>query len=186
MADNRSLDRKCSTDLIEGCCWLALVTLAGIYTFQFDDPLPVYKWGPAHWPRVVLLGMTVAGFWLVYQYFVSQKSSLNHVESANLKSTDSDQNQLTSFAKARIVLIFALPILYTFLIHKMGFLLITPFFLFVYMYVMGVRRLRTLIVVTISIYAGLVLVFVKLIFTYLPPGAGVFNAINGIILGWLT
>jgi hypothetical protein len=68
----------------------------------------------------------------------------------------------------------------------MGFLIVTPFFLFFYMWLMGVQRLRTLIIVTIGIYTAIIVVFVKLIFTYLPPGAGIFNAINGKILGLLT
>jgi len=64
----------------------------------------------------------------------------------------------------------------------MGFLLVTPFFLFTYMWVVGVKRLKTLIITTLCFYAAIVVIFVKLIFTYLPPGAGVFNTINGYLL----
>ena len=169
--------------LAEAGAWLALVLAAFIYTFQFDDPLPVYEWGPAHWPRVVLLGMLMAGVWLLYLDWrmLSMPSSVEVKE-----SVDDDISSLKRSTQIKIVLIFLLPLFYTFLIHKMGFLLITPFFLFAYMWLMGVERLRTLITVTVCVYAALVLVFVKLIFTYLPPGAGVFNAINGHILGFLS
>ena len=159
--------------LIEGLVWLLFVLLAAAYTFDFDDPLPVYDWGPAHWPRVVLVGMFVAICWLL---FYESRKSRNRQDDA---SREPVEIQIDMSTQVRMVLIFALPVLYAIGIHRMGFLLITPIFLFVYMWVIGVRRLRTLIITTVGVYAALVLIFVKLIFTYLPPGGGVFNTING-------
>ena len=171
------------TPLVEAGSWLLLILLAFIYTFQFDDPLPVYDWGPAHWPRMVLFGMFAAASWLLY---LGWRQS-NRVSARDVKSSvQDDVDQLTGSARVRVILLFATPIIYTILIHQMGFLLITPFFLFGYMILMGVRRLRTLILVTVGIYTMLVIVFVKLIFTYLPPGHGVFNQLNGHFLGLLS
>lgn len=164
--------------LFEGLVWLLFVLLAGIYTFDFDDPLPVYEWGPAHWPRVVLVGMFMASSWLIFIGIRRER----HKKS---QTKDTDAVDMPMSIRVRMLLVFSVPVLYAFLIHKMGFLLITPFFLFGYMWLMGVKRLRTLIIMTVSIYAGIVIIFVKLIFTYLPPGAGVFNTINGTILGLL-
>lgn len=171
----RNLESKHYARLIEGGCWLVFVTLAAIYTFDFDDPLPVYRWGPAHWPRVVLFGMFVSAIYLLYTDFRRR----DHRQ----KTSKDPQIAVEISAKVRMVLIFAVPLMYTVLMHRMGFLLVTPFFLFVYMMLMGVNRLRTLILMTVGIYSALVLVFVKLIFTYLPPGIGVFNTINGKFLG---
>lgn len=164
--------------LIEGLSWLLFVVLAGIYTFEFDDPLPVYEWGPAHWPRVVLLSMFVASCWLIYVEYRKGRA-------AKGQTKDSKAEEMPMSIRVRMVFIFSLPVVYAFLIHKMGFLLVTPFFLFAYMWLMGVNRLRTLIIMTVGIYSAIVIIFVKLIFTYLPPGAGVFNTINGTILGLL-
>lgn len=169
--------------LAEPLAWLTLVLLAFIYTFQFDDPLPVYEWGPAHWPRVVLFGLFSAASWLLYAQ--CRRAGAPAIQEMR-ESVEDDLDQLQGAARIRIGLIFVLPVFYTFFIHKMGFLLITPFFLFAYMWLMGVRKLRTLIIITVSVSAGIALVFVKLIFTYLPPGAGVFNTINGYILRWLS
>ncbi len=169
--------------LAESFTWLILTIGALIYTLQFDDPLPVYEWGPAHWPRMVLIGMLLFAGWL----FVSSWRSSSMPAAAQMKASLSDDlAALDRSAQVRIVLLFSVPVLYTYLIHKMGFLLITPFFLFGYMWLMGVRRLRTLLIMTVCIYTALVLVFVVAIFTYLPPGAGIFNTINGHILGLLT
>ncbi len=183
MSDSTQSARKALLPFAEAGAWLVFVILAFIYTFQFDDPLPVYEWGPAHWPRVVLFGLLTAALWLLY-------SEWQHTRIPALRqmreSVEDDLDQLQRSMQIRIGFIFGLPVVYTFLIHKMGFLLVTPFFLFVYMWLMGVRKLRTLIIVTVSVSAALAIVFVKLIFTYLPPGAGVFNTINGYILGWLS
>ena len=168
--------------LLEAGVWLVFVLLAFIYTFQFDDPLPVYDWGPAHWPRVILLCMFAASLRLLYRDW---RQSGFLIQSAGRESDGDNSTQLETSIKIRMVLIFVVPVLYTFLMHKMGFLLVTPFFLFGYMWLMGVQRIRTLIVLTICIYSALVLIFVKLIFTYLPPGAGIFNALNGKFLGLL-
>ncbi len=164
--------------LIEGLAWLIFVLLAAAYTFEFDDPLPVYDWGPAHWPRVVLFCMFVASCWLIVFESKSQRK-------ANGESSEPLKIEVDMSMRVRIVLIFAMPVLFAFLIHKLGFLLVTPFFLFGYMWLMGVNRLRTLLIMTVSIYSAIVIVFVKLIFTYLPPGAGIFNTLNGKILGLL-
>lgn len=174
MSDSHQTVFKRYSHQIEGIVWLVFVLLAAAYTFDFDDPLPVYEWGPAHWPRVVLFGMFVACLWLL---FVESRKKEDSEEVVTTPKTKID-----SSTRVRMVLIFGLPVLYSFLIHRMGFLLITPFFLGLYMWVVGVRKIRTLIVMTVGIYAALLLIFVKLIFTYLPPGAGVFNTINGHIL----
>ena len=67
----------------------------------------------------------------------------------------------------------------------MGFLLVTPFFLIAYTWLMGVTRIRTLLGFSLGFYAALVLVFYKLIFTPLPMGAGYFHTINGELLALL-
>ncbi len=169
--------------VIEVLAWLFVAGGAYAMTFGFDGPLPVYDFGPAYWPRAILLGMFVSVAWIIYSEFFRQPAR----PAAEREDADEQPAEhLDTRTRVRIVLIFVTPVLYTYLMHKLGFLLITPVFLFVYMALMGVRRLRSLIILTVCIYAGLVLVFVKLIFTYLPPGAGVFNQINGFILGWLT
>ncbi len=179
MANPEVAVRSRWTFLLEAGGWLLFILLAYIYTFQFDGPLPVYDWGPSHWPRVILLCMFAASLRLLYRDW--RQSGL----SSKSAGQTSEEEELDTSVKVRMVLIFVVPVLYTFLMHKMGFLLITPFFLFGYMWLMGVSRIRTLIILTVCIYSALVLIFVKLIFTYLPPGAGIFNTLNGKFLGLL-
>ncbi len=51
------------------------------------------------------------------------------------------------------------------------------------MYLLGVRRWVTLIAVTAGFYGAVVVIFVKLIFTPLPQGAGFFHSLNGQLIG---
>ena len=180
MVDSAGTARRKFTFMIEPGVWILFVLLAYIYTFQFDDPLPVYDWGPAHWPRVILFCMFAASLRLLYRDW-----RMSRALAQSSDQTADEDDQLDTSTKVKVALIFVLPVLYTFLIHRMGFLLITPFFLCGYMWLMGVRRIRTLIILTVCFYSAILLVFVKLIFTYLPPGAGVFNSLNGMILGLL-
>ena len=45
-------------------------------------------------------------------------------------------------------IVFAVPILYVYAMHKIGFLLVTPVFLPLYMYILGVRRWPVIVGVT--------------------------------------
>ncbi len=182
MNDSSQKKRFSFAPFAESIVWLLFVFLAFIYTFQFDDPLPVYELGPAHWPRMVLGIMLIAAIGLLYFQIREFQNSRSKVH----KSKEESDDGITVSANVRIALLFILPIFYTYLIHKMGFLLVTPFFLAGYMWLMGVRKWRTLVIVTVSVYAAIIIVFIRLIFTYLPPGAGVFNTINGMILGLVT
>ncbi len=171
MTESRLSIFKRFSHLLEGAAWMVFILLAAAYTFDFDDPLQVYEWGPAHWPRVVLFGMFLACTWLL---LVESRKKEPEEKSSERVFADFDLP-----TKVRMVLLFSLPVLYAFLIHKMGFLLITPFFLGIYMWIVGVKKIRTLIIMTVAIYSAIVIIFIKLIFTYLPPGAGVFNTLNG-------
>ena len=170
MTESKNSNQSSKMSLIEGAGWLLFVIFAFIYTFQFDDPLPVYDLGPAFWPRIVLAIMFIAAVGMLYPIVRHYRGSSSRMD----QTTTNQDDVLERSMQIRIALLFILPIFYTYLIHKMGFLLVTPFFLCGYMWLMGVRRWSTLAIMTVSIYAAIVLVFVKLIFTYLPTGLAFF------------
>ena len=80
---------------------------------------------------------------------------------------------------------FLIPLIWAYTMHQMGFLLVTPFFLIGFTWLMGVTRWRTLLAFGFGFYLLLVVVFYKLIFTPLPMGAGFFHTINAEILAVL-
>jgi len=87
--------------------------------------------------------------------------------------------------KAKTAAVLLVPILYVYLIHQLGFYLVTPFFLAGFMHLLGVRGWRRVVTITLVLYAAIVGVFINLLFTPLPQGAGIFHTINGKLIGFL-
>ena len=168
--------------VVESIAWMVFAVAAFAVTFSFDGPLPTYEFGAAMWPRLVAVGIFVAAGILLW----TRLSDATEPGDLPADERDTDTPPETEpKVTIKTVAIFLVPIVYVAAIHKLGFLLATPFFLFGYMYFLGVRKWRTLFGVTIGFYATVVLIFVKVIFTPLPQGAGIFHTLNGHLLGFL-
>jgi putative tricarboxylic transport membrane protein len=181
MADRKRTGRPASRrSRVEAVVWLALAIAAFIVTFEFDGPLPTFEFGAAFWPRAVIAGVIVAaGVLLVTSYFVGAGEPEAGIDERVTDALSEDAARVTK----KTLAIFAVPLVYVYAIHQVGFLLITPIFLLGYLYLLGVRRWVTLIAVTVGFYGAVVLIFVKLIFTPLPQGAGFFHSLNGQLIG---
>ena len=181
MADRKRRGRPASRrSLVEAVVFLALAIGAFIVTFEFDGPLPTFEFGAAFWPRVVIAGVIVAaGVLLVTSLFAGAGKARPAIDERMTDALPEDAARVTK----KTLAIFAVPLVYVYAIHQVGFLLITPIFLPGYMYLLGVRRWVTLIAVTVGFYGAVVLIFVKLIFTPLPQGAGFFHSLNGQLIG---
>ena len=181
MADRKRIGRPATRrSRVEAVVWLVLAIAAFIVTFEFDGPLPTFEFGAAFWPRAVIAGVIVAaGILLVTSYFVGAREPEPAIDERTTDALPEDAARLTK----KTLAIFAIPLVYVYAIHQVGFLLVTPIFLLGYMYLLGVRRWVTLIAVTVGFYGAVVLIFVKLIFTPLPQGAGFFHSLNGQLIG---
>ncbi|MFQ5765794.1 MAG: tripartite tricarboxylate transporter TctB family protein, partial [Rhodospirillales bacterium] len=181
MADSKRIGRPASRQsLVEAVIWLAFAIAAFIVTFEFDGPLPTFELGAAFWPRVVIAGVIVsAGVLLVTRLFAGAGEPEPAIDERMTDALPEDAAHVTK----KTLAIFVIPLVYVYAIHKLGFLLITPIFLLGYMYLLGVRRWVTLIAVTAGFYGAVVLIFLKLIFTPLPQGAGFFHSLNGQLIG---
>ena len=179
MGDSKKLSAHRRKGAIEGGCWLVFAILAYVYTFQFDAPQIGFQLGPAFWPRLIIIGIVIAAGWTIYSNLVGITEGK---EGESTKVT----TQASKKVDIRVALIFASPVVYVILMHQFGFLLVTPFFLFFYMRLLGVQKWRTLFIITAFVYATIILVFVRLIFTYMPPGRGIFHTMNGYIVGFFS
>lgn len=152
--------------MVELGIWLALVGAAFYLTFDFDEPLQVYRFGAATWPRVIIAAMLIsalAQFFLAVRQRHRQESADPYGYWTRLKAAGLGLN-------LKLLGMFALPLLYVLLMPKAGFYATTPFFIGSYMLLLGERRLRHLIGTTLGIYALTLLVFAKLLFVPLPTG----------------
>jgi len=167
---------KFKRTVIEALAWIIGAGIFWYLSTAFNEPLPNYKLGPVFWPRVVLVLIVISAVVLLVSALLYEPDKVATGETVVEKLSSHKE-------RVRMALIFSVPVLYVYGMHKLGFLLITPFFLIIYMYIFGVRKVKTLLLVGLGVYAFLVLVFVKLIFTPLPQGVGVFYTINGYLLG---
>jgi putative tricarboxylic transport membrane protein len=167
---------KSRRTVIEAVIWIVGAGVLWYLSGDFNQALPNYKLGPAFWPRVILGLIVVGAIVMLISALIYDPEHTPEVEAVVEKLSSHGE-------RVRMVLIFTLPVLYVYGMHKMGFLLVTPIFLLLYMFIFGVHDIKKLFIVCFGIYAALVLVFYKLIFTPLPQGSGIFYTINGYLLG---
>jgi hypothetical protein len=172
------LHLKSRRDFLEAVAWLVLVVTGLVMSLEFDVLQPGYDLTPAFWPRVILI---VAGVFAV----VLLASSISATPPSGTEAPATGEAAEGRSVNLHVLVVFAVPLLYVYAMHKIGFLLVTPVFLPLYMYVLGVRRWPVLAGVTVFLYALIIVLFVKLVFTPLPQGAGVFHSLNGELMGLL-
>ncbi|MFQ5882133.1 MAG: tripartite tricarboxylate transporter TctB family protein [Candidatus Methylomirabilales bacterium] len=157
--------------LIETGIWLGLAAVAYGLTYQFDEPLDLYRFGAAGWPRVVIvllalcalanLALEVRGQW--------QKRAAPTAGREREEGTAAFlRGDLPTHVKRLAT--FSIPLLYVYLIPRMGFYVATPLFVACYMSLLGERRFPYLLGASLLIYALMVLLFTKLLFVGLPVG----------------
>ena len=74
-------------------------------------------------------------------------------------------------SRYQVVAIFCLPLVYVFLMRRLGFFLATPLFIFAYLWTLEVRRWQVLVAVTLIVFAVVLLVFVRFFYVALPVGS---------------
>ncbi len=148
---------------------MGLAIVAGVLTTSFDEPLVVYQWGAAGWPRALILLIAVVAL-------VQLAARLGWLGAGRARhDPDTEVGEPGPATAHRAVNLkraatFALPLLYLVLLPRAGYYLTTPFFLAAYMLVLGERRARHLIGTTLLLYAIVLLVFTRLFFVPLPVG----------------
>lgn len=153
--------------LVELGIWLALATFALYLTFGFDDPLKVYRFGAASWPRVIIFALFVCA--LAQCFFMARKRL--HDDAMPERSGYWAQLREAGLGlNLKLLAMFTLPLFYLYLLPRTGYYFTTPFFLSGYMLLLGERRLRHLVGTSLLFYGLSLLVFTKLLFVPLPTG----------------
>lgn len=174
---------------VEGLIWLAFAALAYFLTYEFDRPLRGYELGATTWPRSIILMIGVGAVGLLVSGLLNPGSAADR--SADLDSSFDTETEAAPSPAANTaefwrqalepkrLLTFGLPLVYVAAMHRFGFLFVSPVFLLAYMVLFGYRKWRVLIAVNLAIYALVLLVFVRLLYTHFPPGLGVFHSLTG-------
>lgn len=176
------MKEKANKLVLESLLWFFIAVAAYALTYQFDVVTPGYEWGPAAWPRALLIGIIIASVAL----WRFPDGTNRAAEQPSEKETDGDPPpEMTLRAQMKRIGNFTVPVIYVFAMDQVGFLLATPFFLIGYMYLLGHRRWSRVVPLGLAIYCAVVLLFIVLLDTPLPQGVWFFYSLNGQILSYL-
>lgn len=157
-----------TSDVIEAIFWLALAVIFFSLSFQFNQPIEIYKFGATGWPRVILFLTAVVAIGNFYQAYtkgaVAQKGRVGASEEAETVHYKSFSQYLQT------AWLLILPLIYAMTLKPVGFYCGTPFFIALIMVAWGERRVSFIIYNTLIIYGLLLLLFMVVLNAPLPQG----------------
>ena len=154
---------------LEAAFWLGFAALAYAFTFTFDREIEIYRFGAAGWPRAVIVLLALAALCQLAQALRGRKGSRPESEEGTDHEGTAPATRGDGY-RLRVALTLLLPLVYAASLDHTGFYVTTPVFLAAYLFVIGERRVRFLILVPLAIYVLLLLFFTKLLYVNLPVG----------------
>ena len=168
--------------LLEWGGWCLLVLLLWQQTDHFAQPMSDFLFGADGWPKVVLLLLLLGASAQTIDDLLKQRASTSSASKGQQgtktkttrPTTDAKKNAPSArhaMSRYQVVAIFCLPLVYVFLMRRLGFFLATPLFIFAYLWTLEVRRWLVLVAVTLIVFAVVLLVFVRFFYVALPVGS---------------
>ena len=156
------------TTIMEGLFWVATAGLFFSYTFTFNQPIEIYKFGATGWPRVILLLILIVALGNLYFNFkMGPKVQQDRIGTGD----DHDEvsyYSLETYLKTGFILI--IPFLYALSLKPVGFYCGTPVFVALIMFAWGERRWKFILGNTLFIYVLLLVLFMLVLNAPLPQG----------------
>lgn len=151
---------------IELAVWLSIGAFFYAYSVDFAGERGSFEFGPAAWPRAVVMLMITAAL-------VQFALKVNRLRGPALKAAErrAEREAAGWPDAARTLGMMAIPIAYVYVMPYVGFYVATPIFLVAYLAYLGERDWRRLLGVPLFVYVLVNLVFTKLFFVALPVGS---------------
>ena len=168
--------------MIETVVWSLIAIIFFGYTFEFNQPIEIYKFGATGWPRVIILLLLLVTAGNLYHHFkYGSAIQKGRVGIAETDEPPSDYSNPATLAK--IIAILFTPFLFAYLLKPVGMYSAAPFFIAAVIWLFGERRWKWIISITILIYAILLGLFVVTLNAPLPQGnVSPFYDFSGFIL----
>ncbi len=163
------MGRLNKSHLIEAAVWFSIVVIFFAYSFEFNQPIEIYKFGATGWPRVVVLLLLLATAGNLYYQFVHGSAvQPGRVGVADGNDSDADYSNPSTLIKMLAVLLT--PFIFAWLLKPVGIYFGAPFFIAAIIWLFGERRWRSILITTVLIYFIFLLMFVVLLNAPLPQG----------------
>ncbi|MBC8219526.1 MAG: tripartite tricarboxylate transporter TctB family protein [Proteobacteria bacterium] len=154
--------------IVETLIWLTIIAVFFVYSFEFDQEIEIYIFGATGWPRVILgflLLVTMGNFLHLYK-----KGS--EVQKGRVGITDQEENitydSLDSIWK--LIAILSLPLIFAWSLKPVGFYSATPIFIALTILLLGEKRIKWVLGITLFIYLLLIVLFMVILNAPLPQG----------------
>jgi putative tricarboxylic transport membrane protein len=141
-------------DFVGGIGLLLLAILYFERSFAISTGLASDRLGPTFYPRVLAVVLAVLATVLIARSLTDR----------------SDPSPLSRVRAGRLFAVFGVMLLWVGLLPYLGFPLVTPLLLVAVMWILGHRRWRSLIAVSLGLTLALYLVFVRTLNVLLPMG----------------
>ena len=168
--------------MIEAGIWFLIAAIAFGYSFEFNQPIEIYKFGATAWPRIIILLLLVVTIGNLYhQYRNGSAVQKGRVGVAETDQSRTDYSNPATLAK--IIAILFTPFLFAWLLKPVGMYSGAPIFIAIIIWLFGERRWQWILGITILIYAILLGLFVVTLNAPLPQGnMSPFYDVSGFIL----
>ena len=173
-----ALLRSSRRAVVEWLAWTAIAGVAFLQTGNFNREIADYAFGADGWPlaicSAIFLGATLQLAFRLRQDRGNASRNTDHDDDSGGGTSVADRNDGNSGASRpspQFIAIFLLPFVYLFLVPRLGFYLMTPAFILALLFLMQVRSIVTLALVTASAYGIALLIFTRFFYVALPVGA---------------
>ncbi|MEM8980596.1 MAG: tripartite tricarboxylate transporter TctB family protein [Pseudomonadota bacterium] len=163
------MGRLTRTHLIEAVVWLGIICVFFAYSFEFNQPIEIYRFGATAWPRVVIGLLLIATLGNLYYHYKN-----GSVAQGGLFGAASDEDTVSIFSEGktliRMALVLFTPFLFAYLLRPVGIYFSAPFFIALVMVLFGERRWKAILIMTAVIYVIFIGLFLVVLNAQLPQG----------------
>ena len=153
---------------VETLIWLTIVVVFFGYSFEFSQEIEIYKFGATGWPRVVLgllLLVTLGNFFHLYK-----KGSEAQQGRVGITDQEEDISYDGIGSIKKLIAILAMPLIFAWSLKPVGFYSATPVFIVLIILLLGEKRIKWVIGITLFIYFLLIFLFMVILNAPLPQG----------------
>ena len=123
--------------IMEALFWIAIAGLFFSYTFTFNQPIEIYKFGATGWPRVILFLILLVAFGNLYYNFKHGSKAQQDRVGMGDDPDEVSYGSLKTYLKTGFILI--IPFLYALSLKPVGFYCATPVFIALIMCAEGMK-----------------------------------------------
>ncbi len=153
---------------MEALFWVAIAGLFFSYTFKFNQPIEIYRFGATGWPRVILVLMLIVAFGNLYYNFKNGPKTQRERIGIGDDPDEVSYESVKTYLKTGLILV--IPFLYALSLKPVGFYCSTPIFVAVIMLAWGEQRWKFILGITLFIYMLLLVLFLLILNAPLPQG----------------